>query len=87
MKFSLVSSAAAIALVLGSGAAFAQTTTNQGSAYNPNVKAPSAVYGQDTLAGASANKNKQGYSQNNSQSPQGGQMSQDSSDSSQKKSQ
>jgi hypothetical protein len=89
MKFSLVSGAAALALVLGTAAAFAQTQSpmnNQGSAYNPNEKAPPAVYGQDSVGGASANKNKNGYSSGSAQSPQGGQMANDS-DSSQKKSQ
>jgi hypothetical protein len=78
MKFSIIGGvAAATALALSTAAGFAQSTagvpnqpswTNQ---YNPTLKPPPAIYGQDAAGGASSSKSSAGqYSQGAAQSPQ-----------------
>jgi hypothetical protein len=60
MKLNIVSGVVAMALALSTVAAFAQTGSsaqpNQGTAYNPAVKPPPAVFGNDSMGSAAAQK-------------------------------
>lgn len=82
MKMNIITGVVAMALALSTAAAFAQTgpsaQPNQGTAYNPSVKPPPAVYGNESMGSATAQQKPGGqYDQGSAQSlmPSPGQAS------------